>query len=132
MCSYETFACVNIVDIKAELGPLEKVSLSFDDVYNYTERYMCSGEFWTIPDRRESVNLCKNGVDVWDITIDVDEIFGRKENMTIVYDWALSPTMSPTDGGMPLSAPSDYPSSAPSIDFCRECTLTGIVSGGML
>ncbi len=124
-------SCVDIVAIKAELGPLGKVNVAFEDVYSYSERIMCSGEFWTIPDKRESVDLCKDGVDTWDITIDVDEVLGRTENMTIVYDWSFSPTMAPTDGGQPVIAPSDYPSQAPSLDICRECTLTGIVSGGM-
>ena len=123
-------SCVEIVAIKASLGPVGLVNVDFSDVYSYSERLMCSGEVWSIPDRRSAVDLCTSTTDSWDIVIDVNDIFGRPANMTWEYNWTLPPTAAPTIGEKPFAAPSSLPSSAPSIDVCNGCTLTGLVSGG--
>lgn len=117
-------SCAQIMSVKAEIGSLGTEVLSFDDIYSFSERQICAGEYWTIPDRRTSINLCKEQENPWDIVLDVDEFFGTTTNLTYNYEWReyLS--------NIPSSTLSAYPSAAPSKDTCRDCTLTGVVSGG--
>ena len=65
-------SCINVASIKAELGPLGERVLDFSDTYSYLEREMCSNDIWTIPDRRQHVNLCveSSAVTTWNILVD--------------------------------------------------------------
>ena len=114
--------CIEIMNIKAELGPLGAKLLEFEDVYSYLDRDICPGDIWTVPDRRSAVNLCEQSytTPMWDIILDVDDLGGGTTNMVSNFTWSISPSM----------APSIQPSLAPSIDRCTNCTLTAIVSGG--
>lgn len=112
------FACVDISSIHVSLGPVGEALLSFDDVYNYSERELCINETWTIPDQRSNVNLCEYSSSAWSVVFDIIEFRGQHINNTIVYEW------------IPFSSSFVSPSLAPTIDTCKDCTLTGVVSGG--
>ena len=117
-------SCIDVASIKAELGPLGKRVLDFSDTYSYQEREMCANDIWTIPDRRQSVNLCveSSATTNWNILMDVDSFSGGTINMSSNFVWSISPSISP----------SILPSMSPTIDTCTNCTLTGIVSGGKI
>ena len=114
--------CINIANIKADSGPLGSQVLEFDDVYSYQERDLCGNETWAVPDRRSSVDLCKDTKDetTWNILLDIDALYGNTTNATSNFTWSISPSVTP----------SIQPSMAPTINACLDCTLTGIISGG--
>ncbi len=111
-------ACVDVGDIRVSLGPLGEALLSYDDVYTYSDRQLCVNETWTVPDRRFNVKLCEYSVNDWDIGIVIAESRGQSVSNQFIYKW------------IPYSSSFIAPSSAPSVDTCGDCTLTGIVSGG--
>ena len=117
---------------------------------------MCSGEVWTIPDKRSSVDLCEisQEFDPLDILVEVEDFNNRIENLTFAYKWTFSPTISPqpsvapldlpsiqpsaapyaqpsmTPSSEPSTVPSTHPSSSPTRDLCQDCTLTGYIGAG--
>ncbi len=133
-------ACVHIADVKADLASLGLRTVEFNDIYSYQERQMCALESWTIPDRRSSVNFCDLSKYAFDAVIDINESQGRMANLTFFYEWVRESTLSPAISSQPSSFPSlsnepsliptNYPSMTPTVDTCKDCTLTGIISGG--
>ena len=132
-------ACVDVANIRSKLGPYNSVTVRFNDVYSYQERDICSNETWSIPHRRPYFDICQIVEDSWDIVIDIDDIDGGTTNLTSTYQWTFTPSMAPSTSILPSLSPSIFPSSlpslvpsseqsaAPSIDTCKDCTLTGIV-----
>ncbi len=138
-------ACVDIMSVVAEVGPLGKKMLDFSDIYSFQQREMCKGMSWTIPDRRRITNFCEKALfeKSWDITLKIEEYRGRKENLSSEYIWSQNlPGSSPTPPSQSSMQPSTYPTAhhssfptvdpsiAPSIDNCRTCTHTSFLSGG--
>lgn len=127
-------ACVNITDIRVVLGPEGRSLLSFDSIHPYHQRQFCVNESWVIPDKRSNVNLCEESVDPWEISIEVFESRDQSVYHEVLFE--LIPLFNSDNSNTPVStayeAPSYRPSTAvsqsPSIDTCRGCTLTSLVS----
>lgn len=132
--------CVNVAGIKSYVGPLGESLLNFNDIYNYQERELCSGENWTVPETKFAINVCDIFDASWDVMLDIDFFDGRSGNITSMLEWQIAPSAYPSMSSSPSSSPSIHPSmlpsldptlspsSAPSIDACNDCTLTGLIS----
>ena len=132
--------CVNVAAIKTYVGPMEESLLDFNNIYNYQERELCSGENWTVPETKFAINVCDIMDAAWDVMLDIDFFDGRRANITSMLEWQFAPSAYPSMSSFPSSSPSIYPSTlpspgptllpslAPSIDACTDCTLTGLIS----
>lgn len=119
-------SCNEIMKIKVALGPEGEQNIIFNDIYSYQERSICTNETWIVPDRRNSVDLCEESVDPWEIIVQVDNSRGQRNYHTYVYDWTLlsrRPSLPPA-----TRMPSLIPSLSPSIDTCVNCSFTSIIT----
>ncbi len=96
-----SLGCVDIDFAKGLAGPLGLEYIAFEDEVSCSDRRLCQGDTWSVPDRR-FVNLCEMTMgdwNPWDLRLDIQDKFGRSQSLPGTYTWpiiTLTPPSAPT------------------------------------